>query len=106
MNKRYLTILFAFAFCLPVNRLVAQDESVLADLHKRLTTPGYEARHDHERMMFVGEIVELGPVFRGVCKEAVDQTVDFRVTDVLLGNPPQPTVHEGYVNCTHQSLPR
>jgi hypothetical protein len=105
LSKGYLTILCALASCLALNRLVAQDESVLADIHKRLATPGYEARHDHERMIFVGEIIELGPVFQGVCKAAVGQTVEFRVTEVLLGNPAKPIVRTAYVNCTHQTLP-
>lgn len=102
---RNTAILLVITSGLSVKQLAAQDESVLLDIHKRLTAPGYAARHDHERMIFASEIVELGPLFQGVCKQAVSQTVDFRVTEVLLGDPPHPTVHAGYVNCTGAPLP-
>jgi len=82
---------------------LGQDESVLLDIHKRLGTPNIE-RHDRDRMLFVAEIVGFGPRFQGVCKEAVDEKVDFRVTTVLLGNPPQPVVCAGYETCS-RTLP-
>lgn len=106
MNANYLAIFLPFILLVTVPRISAQgDDSVLADIHKRLDTPGIEARHDHDRMIFVGEIVQLGPVFQGVCKSAVAQTVDYRVTETLLGDVPQTTVRAGYANCTHAALP-
>lgn len=90
-------------FAAPPGR--GQDQSILADIHKRLQTPGIEARHDHDRMLFVGEIVGFGPVYQGVCKTGVSETVDFRVTSVLLGKPPQPVVHAQYINCSRMPLP-
>lgn len=106
MKANYLVIFLSFILPATAPRMSAQgDDSVLADIHKRLDTPGIEARHDHERMIFVGEIVELGPVFQGVCKSAVAQTVDYRVTETLLGDVPQTTVRAGYANCTRVALP-
>lgn len=99
LSITFLALLFLFA----APGLAAQEESALSDIHKHLKTPEY--RHDHQRMLFVGEIVELGPVFQGVCKGAVDQAVDFSVSEVLLGDPPEPTVHAGYINCTRKPLP-
>lgn len=84
---------------------LGQDQSVLADIHKRLQTQGIEPRHDHDRTLFVAEIVGSGPVYQGVCKTAVSESVDFRVKSVLLGKPPQPLVHAEYVNCSRAPLP-
>jgi hypothetical protein len=105
MKQRLLTIFLLLPSLLTVPRLLAQDDAVMADIHKRLSTPGYEATHDHDRILFVGEITALGPVFQGVCKGAVNQSVDYRVNDVLLGDPPDPIIHTGYINCTHVTLP-
>jgi hypothetical protein len=82
--------------------LLSQDESALSQIHKHLKTP---ERIDHGRSVFVGEIVRLGPVFQGVCKEAFDQSVDFSVSEILLGDLPASTVHAGYINCTRAPLP-
>jgi hypothetical protein len=99
-------MLFALVCILAVPRAMAQDESVLSDIHKRLMTPGYEARHDHDRILFIGEITALGGVNPNVpCKAAILQSVDYAISDALLGDPPEPTVHTGYVNCTGESLP-
>jgi hypothetical protein len=99
LNTASLLLLCLFA----VPLLVAQDESVLSQIHKHLSTPEY--RHDHNRAIFVGEIVGLGPVFQGVCKQPVNQSVDFRVSEILLGDLPESTVHAGYINCSHAPLP-
>ncbi len=56
-------------------------------------------------LLFVGEITALGPVFQGVCKVAVNQTVDFAVSELLLGDLPGNTFRYGYINCTRQPLP-
>ena len=84
---------------------LGQDQSVLGDIHKRLQTRGIEARHDYDRTLFVAEIVGFGPVYQGVCKTAVSESVDFRLTTVLLGKPPQPFVRADYVNCSRLPLP-
>lgn len=56
-------------------------------------------------LLFVGEITSLGAVFEGVCKEAVNQTVDFSVSELLIGDLSDDTFHYGYPNCTRQPLP-
>jgi hypothetical protein len=105
--KQNLTpLLIALICCLAAPRVGAQDESVLSDIHKRLTIPGYEARHDHNRILFVGEITALGGVNRyAVCKAAILESVDYAIADTLLGDPPEQTVQTGYVNCTGEALP-
>jgi hypothetical protein len=105
MKKNYLVLLFALIPFLFALNVAAQDETVLSDIHKRLSTPGYEARHDQDRMMFVGEIIALGPVFQGVCKQAVNESVDIHVLEIFLGEAPGETVHAGYINCTRAPLP-
>jgi hypothetical protein len=99
-------IALAILCALAVPRGIAQDEVVLADIHKRLMIPGYEARHDHDRILFIGEITALGSVYPNVpCKSAILQSVDYSISETLLGDPPEPTIHTGYVNCTGEALP-
>ncbi len=105
MKQNYCVLLIALISVPAVPTLIAQDKSVLSNMHKRLNTPGYESRHDHNRVIFVGEIITLGPVFHGVCKQAVNQNIDFSVSEILMGDPTEPTVHTGYANCTGESLP-
>jgi hypothetical protein len=47
----------------------------------------------------------LGPVFQGVCKSAVNQTVDFAISEILLGDLSEDTFHYGYPNCSWQNSP-
>jgi hypothetical protein len=46
----------------------------------------------------------LGPVFQGVCKSA-DQTVDFAISEILLGDLSEDTFHYGYPKCSRQNSP-
>jgi hypothetical protein len=110
MKHKLAAPLFALVCTFAVPSAIAQDESVLSDIHKRLLIPKYEARHDHNRILFVGEITALGGVDRyAVCKAAVRlETVDYAIADTLdtlLGDPPEQLVHTGYVNCTGEALP-
>lgn len=105
MQRSFFALLLTLVLLLTVLRLGAQDETVLSDIRKRLSTPGIDARHDHDRFLFVGEILALGPVFEGVCKSGVVQSVDYSVDDILLGDPPESVVHTGYINRTRQPLP-
>jgi hypothetical protein len=100
MKHHLASALFALICILAVPRVLAQDESVLSNIHKRLMIPGYEATHDHGRILFVGEIAALGAVDPyAICKTAISQSVDYTISETLLGDPPEPTVHTGYVNC-------
>ena len=106
MKYHLASALFALICILAVPRVLGQDESVLSNIHKRLMIPGYEARHDHDRILFIGKITALGAVNPYVpCKSATLQSVDYAISETLLGDPPEPTVHAGYVNCTSESLP-
>jgi hypothetical protein len=105
MRRSLFALLLTLLLFLTVLRLGAQDETVLSDIRKRLSTPGIDARHDHGRFLFVGEILALGAVFQGICKSGVVQSVDYGVGDILLGDPPESVVHTGYINCTRQPLP-
>jgi hypothetical protein len=105
--KNYFALLVCTLACiLSVPLVNAQDESVLSNIHKRLMIPGYETRRDHDRILFIGEITALGAVSpSAVCKSAILQSVDYTISDTLLGDPPEQIVRTAYVNCTGESLP-
>jgi hypothetical protein len=81
----------------------ADDASVLDKIHKRLTSP--EKLTYHNPIVFVGEISKMGPVYQGICKQEVNQDVDFTVFRLLFGNYHDSLVHTGYINCTTRPLP-
>jgi len=81
----------------------ADDASVLDKIHKRLTSP--EKLTYHNPIVFVGEISKMGPVYQGICKQAVNQDVEFTVSRLLFGNYHDSLVHTGYTNCTTRPLP-
>jgi hypothetical protein len=56
-------------------------------------------------LLFIGQFTALGPVFQGVCKSAVNRTVDFAISEVLLGDLSEDTFHYGYPNCSWQNSP-
>jgi hypothetical protein len=93
----------SFLFC---GSLRAQDdgEQVFGQIHEYLKGD-IKARTFSSPLLFVGEITGLGPVFDGVCKSAVGQTVDFAVRELLLGDLSGDTFHSSYANCTRQPLP-
>jgi len=80
-----------------------QNDAVLEKIHQRLTN--IEKLSYHKPIVFVGEIIALGTVYQGVCKSAVDQSVDFAITHLLFGRFAGRVVHAGYINCTTQPLP-
>ncbi len=86
--------------------LQAQDESerVFGQIHEYLKGD-IKSRTFSGPLLFVGEISSLGPVFDGICKEAVNENVDFAVTELLLGDLSEDAFHYGYPNCTRQPLP-
>jgi hypothetical protein len=63
-----------------------------------------KARPYADPLLFIGEITGLGSVYQGVCKEAVNQNVDFTVTELLVGDFTDDMFHYGYPNCTRQPL--
>src|ERR1700730_6521325 len=80
-----------------------RDDSVLDKRHKRLASS--ESLTYHNPIVFVGEISQLGPVYQSVCKEAVNQEVEFTISLLLFGDHPDSLVRTGYVNCTWKPLP-
>lgn len=82
---------------------VEQDNAILEKIHQRLTST--EKLAYHKPVVFLGEITALGPVFQGVCKSAVNQSVDFSVSRVLFGKFSDAVIHAGYINCTMRPLP-
>jgi hypothetical protein len=99
---------FAVCLCcvLPNPRLHAQaegNEAALEKIHRRLTN--VERLKFHKPVIFVGGITALGPVFQGVCKSAVNESVDFTISRLLFGQFPEKVMHAGFINCTRQPLP-
>lgn len=107
--KRYRLVRYvALCLCclLPNPSLHAQAEgndAALEKIHRRLTN--VERLKYHKPIVFVGEISTLGPVFRGVCKSAVNESVDFTISRLLFGQFPEKVMHAGFINCTWQPLP-
>jgi len=99
----FSVVLLCAALCASLR---AQDDSerTLGQVYKYLTRD-LKSRYFANPLLFVGEITALGPVFHGVCKSAVNQTVDFSVSELLLGDLNDDTFHYGYPNCTLQPLP-
>jgi len=56
-------------------------------------------------LALIREISGLGPVpYVLVCKQAVNQDVEFSISTVLRGKPPNAIVKTSYVNCSSQPL--
>ena len=106
-NRYRLVRYFALCLCLlPNPSLHAQVEgsdAALEKIHRRLTN--VERLKDHKPIVFVGEISTQGPLFRGVCKSAVDESVDFTISRLLFGQFPEKVMQAGFINCTGQPLP-
>ncbi|HEY6249729.1 MAG TPA: hypothetical protein VI685_07190 [Candidatus Angelobacter sp.] len=62
------------------------------------------ARSKQSGVLFVGRIIDLGEP-PGTCREAVAQSVDFKVDTPLWGKVPKKTIRIGYINCTMEPLP-
>jgi hypothetical protein len=99
---------FALCLCflLPSRGLHAQvegNDAALEKIHRRLTN--VERLKYHKPIVFVGEISALGPVFQGVCKSAVNESVEFTISRLLFGQFSEKVMHSGFINCTRQPLP-
>ena len=79
------------------------SSAALEKIHRQLTKP--ERLKYHKPVVFIAEISALGPVFQGVCKSAVNESVDFTISRVLFGQYPEQTLRAGFINCTRQPLP-
>lgn len=82
---------------------VDHSDAVFEKIHQGLRNA--EKLGYHRPIVFVGEITALGPVFQGVCKSAVNESVDFSVSRLLFGKFSGTVIQAGYVNCTMQPLP-
>ncbi len=99
-------VVLSLCCLLPNPRLHAQvegNDAALEKIHRRLAN--VERLESHKPIVFVAEISALGPVFRGVCKSAVNESVDFTISRLLFGQFPEKVMHAGFVNCTWQPLP-
>jgi len=104
LRRAVFSIVAVFAFS--CGSVCGQDEGerTLGQIYKYLNRE-LKSRYFANPLLFVGEITALGPVFHGVCKSAVNQTVDFAVSELLLGDLNDDTFRYGYPNCTWQPLP-
>jgi hypothetical protein len=78
------------------------DAAALEKIHRRLTN--VERLKYHKPIVFVAEISALGPVYQGVCKSPVAESVDFTISRLLFGQFPEKVMHAGFNNCTWQPL--
>jgi hypothetical protein len=95
--------LFLLLVTIALPSQAADNNAVLVQLHERLISAGKSG--DARPVIIVGELSRLGPVFHGICKEAVLQDVEFTVSSRLLGSDSGPVLHTGYVNCSRGPLP-
>ena len=107
-NRYRLVRYFVLCICclLPNPSLHAQvegNDAALEKIHRRLTN--VERLKYHKPIVFVAEISELGPVFQGVCKSAVNESADFTISRLLFGQFSEKVMHTGFINCTRQPLP-
>ncbi len=109
-NRYRLVRYFVLCLCclLPNSSLHAQvegNDAALEKIHRRLTN--VERLKYHKPIVFVGEISALGPVFRGVCKSAVNESVDFTISRLLFGQffSVISTVSQGTASFDSTSLP-
>ena len=85
-------------------RLETQADSDFEDVDAELA--GTSGRPHYNPVLFAGPISQLGPVPHVfVCKEAVNQTVEFSVSELLVGKTTDSVVETSCVNCSNQSLP-
>ena len=82
---------------------VEGDGTALEKIRRQLTN--VERWKYHKPIVFIAEISALGPVPQGVCKSAVNESVDFTISSLLLGQFPGNVMHTGFINCTWQPLP-
>jgi hypothetical protein len=84
--------------------LESQSDSDFEGIHAEVSGASGHAHYDS--VLFVGEISKFGPVPHVlVCKQAVSQTVEFSVSELLRGSPRNANVETSYVNCENQPLP-
>jgi hypothetical protein len=79
------------------------SDAAMTNIRKHLLSPS--RRTHNQPLVFVGVIEAFGPIYMGVCKEAVSEHVDFRIQSVIWGEHQGSQVRAGYINCTQQSLP-
>jgi hypothetical protein len=81
----------------------ADDAHVLSVIHRKLANP-YRVKYNSP-IIFVRTIAALGPIYQGVCKEGINENVDFTVEMFLWGDPHRTTIQTSYINCTGVPLP-
>jgi hypothetical protein len=99
-------VMVMLAFCVFLQFASAQElsnDAAMTNIHGRLSS--VSRRTYNKPLLLVGEIITLGPVFMGVCKQAVSETVDFKIERIIWGTPDGSQLRTGYINCTHTPLP-
>jgi hypothetical protein len=96
-------MLMASVICPATVAQSADDEHVLTVIRQRLTNG---ARVENNApFVFIGKIDGFGPIFHGVCKEGVNEEVDFSISKLIVGKFADSTVKAGYINCAQAPLP-
>lgn len=94
------------AFLVLFNLVPAQmtdSDAAITNLRGHLLGPS--RRTYSQPLLFVGVIEAFGPIYMGVCKEGVGESVDFRIESVLLGSFQGKKLHASYINCTGKPSP-
>ena len=81
----------------------SDSDAAMKNIRKLLLSRSERTYNQH--LLFVGVVETLGPVYEGVCKQAVDEHVSFRIKNVISGKHQGSQVNTGYINCTGRPLP-
>lgn len=82
---------------------VTDSDAAMTNIRKHFLS---SSRRTYNRpLLFVGVVEAFGPIYMGVCKEAVSEYVDFRIQSVISGEHQGSRVRAGYINCTQHPLP-
>ena len=82
---------------------ITESDAAVTNIRKHLLSSS--RRTNSQPLVFVGFIEALGPVFMGMCKEGVGQSVEFRIEGFVLGTFQGAELHTSYTNCTRMPLP-
>jgi hypothetical protein len=82
---------------------VTDGNAAMTNIRKQLLSAS--TRTYNKPFLFVGVIGAFGPIYMGVCKEAVDEDVEFKIESIILGEMQGSQLRTSYINCTQRPLP-
>lgn len=97
-SKHSVVLLVALALLPRVSAQIQDSNAAMTNIRRRISSASRRAYS--QPLVFVGVIEAFGPVFMGVCKQAVNENVDFKIETVVLGAFRGSELRTGFINCT------